>query len=103
MDTNLETWILTWRQLLTWKHDWVGCKVYGPDGKYTVFSRKLYGLVTETIRSAKVYGPPNLKVYGLIKKSIRSFSGNYTVCESIRSWIIYESYNVKTESIRSWS
>ena len=71
--------------------------------KYTVFSRNLYGLFTETIPSAKVYGPQNSKVCGLIKKCIRSFSGNYTVCESIRSWITDESYDVKTESIRSWS
>ena len=70
--------------------------------KYTVFSRKLYGLLTETIRSAKVYSPQNLKVYGLIKKSKRSFSENYTLYESIRSWVIDESYDVKAGSIRSW-
>ena len=59
-----------------------------------VFLRKLYSLVIETIGSAKVYGPQKLKVYGLIKESIRSFSGNYTVSESIRSRIIDESYDV---------
>ena len=40
--------------------------------KYTVFLRKLYGLLPETIRSAKVYGPQNLKVYGLSVETILS-------------------------------
>ena len=71
--------------------------------KYAVLLRKVYGLSAKTILSAKVYSPQNLKGYRLIKKSIRSFSENYTVCESIRSWIIDELYDAKAESIRSWS
>ena len=69
--------------------------------KYTVLTESI-GLFAKTIRSAKVYGPQNLKVYGLIEKRIRFFSGNYTVCESIRSssqFIINESYDVKERKI----
>ena len=49
----------------------------GSDVKYTVLELKLYGLLTEIIRSAKVYGPHNLKVllrkvYGFSAKTILS-------------------------------
>ena len=86
--------------LLSWKHGWkvwLWTEFTGSDvkykvltenirsssRKYTVFFRKLNDLLTETIRSAKVYGPQKLKVDGLIEKNIRS-------CESIRSlsWLI---------------
>ena len=69
--------------------------------KLKVFLRELYGLLTKTIRSAKVFGPRKSKVYGLIWKSIRSVDGIYTVCESIRSSIIDVSYDVIVESTQS--
>ena len=43
--------------------------------------------MTETITVNESYGPR--------AESIRSFYCNYTVCESIQSWIIDESYDEK--------
>ena len=64
-----------------------------------------------TTRDSRLTQILKMKVYGPRAGSIRSADWNYTVCksmqssefESIRSWIIDESYDVKAESIRSWS
>ena len=42
------------------------------NGKYTVFSRKIYGPLAKNIQSAKIYGPQTLKIYGPNAENIRS-------------------------------
>ena len=69
----------------------VGCKGNGPDWKNMVLELKWYGIWTQTIRSAKIYG--------LIKKIIRSFDENYIMTKAN----LGESWINGILSIRGWT